>query len=170
MGLPELFGPLGHKISEQGENLNRHFCEVKEVLRHIANNTYAIQLLNQRQMRSIVASAEGEGILSNDTGYGWLVHWVANSGKTEPEVFLGGSSPERFLIKMGKKESSEVDWYIPPNVKLIATGLTGSVNVQVEMVPVGARHADTGESNEHYELNRHRDEIPTADIFQEVPQ
>lgn len=164
----DFLGPLGLKLQAQGDRLDKRFCEIKGILGQIADNTVASRLLNERTHKAVTAPASEEASLLNDTGWGWVVRWVANNGESKPKVYLGAENPERFLAMLGEFESGETDWYVPSGTNLVITELVGSLNFQIELVRTSAVKAETGRSSERYDKIRPADEVPTASILQEV--
>lgn len=150
----DFLGPLGAKLEAQGDRIHQGFCKVNENLGAIANSILATRLLNER-VHKAASSAKGEDVeIKNQSGWGWLVLWVANSGESEPKVYLNSENPERLLGIIGKSESGEANWYIPSGSAIFITDLTGSLNFQIEQVITSAVPANTGKGSEAFDVAR----------------
>lgn len=153
MGALGFLEPLADKLLPHILRLDKRMCHMEEMLANIADNTRAGQYLNDWQLRYI--SADGELALRNDTGFGWLVHWVSNGSKDTVSVFIGQSHGSRKVATLGEEQSGETRWYVPPLSEIIVEGLTSDfVTFQIETLNVTALKAKTGRSGERIEVSR----------------
>lgn len=196
-----LLEPLTEIFKSKADQLNDRLCEIRDNLTLVVGNTEAQLAQTQRNNKKIFADPTtwetpelfnpkipvALGTLRNETGYGWIVKFVANPYNWASVRLFYSEYSFTGYIGIFPAQPTRLDFYVPPGGILIAEFLqwgkfteeeedegkepnrrSAVVNLHIEELIKQPAQGRTGRSEEHVTLPQREPVIPSPHPLDEA--